>query len=289
MAKKEKEKFFNFFILNVKLKNRHTNKHLNEDDYIRLFKDLFKAKIHKASSNQKHCIIQNLFPQKDGGYIKYFQGVLAQFTFHENEKWFNLEQLDVDENFSIPDNYFPDAKRTHFLFIPKTHRFVYISNSEFSANPYTIKRYLNSALDEVIKNNELVDVDVESDASTLDKILKAPVIRKLTIEVNYSNPDNTSDIQKFFDEDIKDANVGRAKIEATRKDGSSIDLKSSKILYGAAQSSLSNGETLAKIEDNDGRVIDLNTQKFPLKEKVFGLPARMSELIYEKIANLFKR
>lgn len=288
MPRKEKEKYFNFYILNVKLKNRNTNKHLKESDYIRLFKDLAQAKIHKASSSQKHCIIQSMFTDKDGNNVKFISGVLAQFTYHENINWYDLNKLEVNEDFVIPDGLFPDAKRTQYLFIPKAHRFIYISNSEFPTNPYTIKKYLNSALDEVVKKNEIVDVDVESDKSTLKKILEAPVIRKLIIEVNYSNPDNIPELQKFFDDDIRDANVGKAKIEATRKEGSSIDLVNSKFLYGAAQSSLSNGETLAKIEDINGKVEEVNTQRFPLKEKVFGLSARMNDLIFEKIIKLFR-
>lgn len=288
MQKKEKEKYFNFYILNVKLKNRNTNKHLSEEDYVRLLKNLFKSKIHKASSSQKHCIIQSLFVDKDNDTVNYLSGVLAQFTFHENINWYDLNTLEVDENFKIPNGLFPDAKRTQYIFIPKAHRFVYISNSEFPTNPYTIKRYLNSALDEVAKDNEIVDVDVESDKSTLERIIKSPIIRKLIIEVNYSNPDNTADLQRFFDEDMRDANVGKTKIESTRKEGSSIDLKNSKILYGAAQSSLSNGETFAKIEDINGNVEDLNTQNFPLREKVFGLSARMNQLVFEKIIGLFK-
>ena len=288
MQKKEKEKYFNFYILNVKLKNRNTNKHLSEEDYVRLLKNLFKSKIHKASSSQKHCIIQSLFVDKDNDTVNYLSGVLAQFTFHENINWYDLNTLEVDENFKIPNGLFPDAKRTQYIFIPKAHRFVYISNSEFPTNPYTIKRYLNSALDEVAKDNEIVDVDVESDKSTLERIIKSPIIRKLIIEVNYSNPDNTADLQRFFDEDMRDANVGKTKIESTGKEGSSIDLKNSKILYGAAQSSLSNGETFAKIEDINGNVEDLNTQNFPLREKVFGLSARMNQLVFEKIIGLFK-
>lgn len=269
MARKEKEKYFDFYILNVKLKNRNTNKHLKEEDYIRVFKNLFKAKIHKASSNQKHCIIQNMFEDKDGNNIKYLSGVLAQFTFHENIDWFNLKTLEVADDFYIPDGFFPDAKRTQYIFIPQVHRFIYLSNSGFPTNPYTIKKYLNSALDEVVKNNELVDVDVESDKATLDKILEAHVIRKLIIEVNYSNPDNTSDIQKFFDEDLNDGNVGRAKIEVTRKEGGTIDLKNSKILLGAAKSSLSNGETFAKVENINGKFEDLSSAKRTFANSLF--------------------
>ncbi|MDO5665453.1 MAG: DUF4747 family protein [Bacteroidia bacterium] len=138
---KQKEKLQYFYVINVKLKSKKTNQDLKPSDYTRLFNAVYIKRIHESSSNTKHCILKNLFTEKDeNGKIQFLNGILAQFTYIENEKWFDIEALDIDEEFKIPNGLFPDTKMTEYIFIPNIHRFAYKTNSNFYASPYTIKK-----------------------------------------------------------------------------------------------------------------------------------------------------
>lgn len=269
MATPEKSRYFNFYILNVKLRKYRSKKDLSENDYIRVFRRIYKEKVHEESSPNKHCIFKFMFGEKEKGNVHYLSGSLAQFTFFKNERWFNLNSLDLDEEFKVPDGLFPDAKVTEFVFIPKAHRFCYMVNSQFNAPPYAIKKFLEIAIERVSHKDEFVQVDVESDRASLDAILSAREIRKLHIDINYSNTDIGDDLQKFVEDDIKASNTSRLKIEATQKPNVSIDIGQSKILSGAIESSVSNGETEATILDENDRVQKIKTSDFPRKEAVY--------------------
>ena len=61
MRKEVREKHQYFYLLNIKLRDKRSNKDLSEHDYIRLFKDVYIQKIHAESSASKHCIFRTLF------------------------------------------------------------------------------------------------------------------------------------------------------------------------------------------------------------------------------------
>lgn len=288
MAKPERSRRQYFRILNIKLRRKSDNKDQSSEDYIRLFKSVVRKKIHSESSPSKHCIFRFMFEEKDKKRIILLSGTFAQFTFIHNEKWFNLDSLDLDEEFKIPKGLFPDAKITDFVFVPSAHRFCYKINSQFNASPYSIKKFLETALNEAAQSNEYVQVDVESEKATLKKILAAKEIRKLLIDINYSNVDVGDDLQKFVEDDIKASNTSRLKIEATHKPANSIDINSSKILQGAIESSISNGETEATIIDQNDKLQKIKTTNYPRKEGVFGTPSMFKDLVYDKIMRIFR-
>lgn len=289
MPRPEKAKHQSFYILNVKLRNSTTKKDLSEDDYLRIFRQVYNKKIHAESSPNKHCIFRFMFEENENEKIKYISGTFAQFTYIKNERWFNLNSLDIDEEFKTPDGLFPDAKITEFVFIPSAHRFCYKTNSEFAVKPYPIKRFLELALDQVTQENEYVQVDVESDSATLEKILSAREIKKLLIDITYSNTDIGDDLKKFVEDDIRASNTSRLKIEATQKPKTSIDIKQSKILTGAIESSISNGDTEATVINEHNKTETIKTTDFPRKESVFGVSAMFNENVYQKIMSIFRR
>lgn len=289
MAKTEKRRNHRFYILNVKLRKQNSIKDLSSEDYVRLFKNVVGKKLHAESSPGKHCIFRFMFEEKQNDEIIYLYGTFAQFTYIENERWFNIDSLDIDQEFKVPDGLFPDAVITDFVFVPKAHRFCFRVASDIHLSPYPIKRFLEHALDKASRADELVQVDVESTRASIETILAAPEIRKLIIDVNYSNSDDTKDIQKFFENDIKRSNSKRIKIEVTQKPNESIDVGSSDILTGALETSVSNGEAIATIIDQDNKVQTIKTSDFPRKESIFGTLNQFPQSAYDKIRSLFKR
>lgn len=288
MATPEKARHHSFHILNVKLRKKNNTKEVSPNDYIKLFRRVVKDRIHTESSPGKHCIFRFLFDTKENGIVQYLSGTFAQFTFIQNEKWFNLNSLDLDNEFKVPDGLFPDAKITEFVFIPEAHRFCYRVSSEFKVPPYSIKKFLEHALDKASEANQFIQVDVESDRASLDKIFNAREIRKLLIDINYSNTDIGDDLKQFVEDDIKASNTSRLKIEATQKPAVSIDIEKSKILSGAIESSVSNGETEATVLDENDRVQKIKTSDFPRKESIYGVKSRFNDLVFEKIMKIFR-
>lgn len=286
---KQKERNHRFYIFNVLLRRTSDNKDLSPEDYVKIFKRVFDRKIHSESSPSKHCIFRFLFQEKEKGKTIFLSGTLAQFTFIHNDRWFNLNSLDLDEEFKVPDGLFPDAKITDYVFVPDAHRFCYRFHPEFHVSPASIRKFLEFALNEACETNQYVEVIMETDKSSLDQIYRAPELRKLIIDITYSNHDIGEDVKKFVDDDIRASNTRRLKIEATQKKDESIALNESTILRGAIESSLSNGETEAIIKDEQGKVQHIKTSKFPRQESVYGFLSRFNRLAYEKIMQIYRR
>jgi hypothetical protein len=229
-----------------------------------------------------------MFEEDESDKVKYISGTFAQFTYIKNERWFNLQSLDIDDEFRTPEGLFPDAKITNFVFVPSAHRFCYKVSSEFAVKPYPIKKFLESALNQVTEVNQFVQVDVESDTATLERILSAREIKKLLIDITYSNTDISDDLKQFVEDDIRASNTSRFKIEATQKPHISIDVSQSKILTGAIESSVSNGETIATVINENDKTETIKTTDFPRKESVFGVSAMFNENVYKKIMGIFR-
>jgi len=289
MATPEKTRYHYFYIINVKLRKKNSTKDLSPKAYIKLFRDLYNRKIHAESSPSKHCIIRFMFDNKDNNNnIEYLSGTMAQFTFIQNERWFNLQSLDLDNEFRVPDGLFPDAVITEYVFVPAAHRFCYRISSDIKITPYSVRKFLDSALNQVCQDDEIVHVDVESDKSSIEAILSAKELRKLTIEINYSNFDTGDDYMKFVEEDLKDSNGNRFKFEASQKPGVSLNVKKSKILTGALEASVSNGDAEATILDENDRVQKIKTSNFPRRESIHGTLSRFNDLVTEKIIGIFR-
>ena len=289
MAKTEKAKFRNFYVINVKLRNNNNTNDATPDQYANLFKRLFDKKVHKESSNGKHCIIKSLVIEKENDKLIYYSGTLAKFTYVTNKNWLNLNSLDLDEAFQLPEGLFPDAVFTDYVFIPEAHRFIFRTASDISISPYPVKKFLEFALDEVCKQNEYVQVDVEKDKASINEIINAIEIKKLTIDINYSNFDNTDDFQKFFEDDIKNGNVSRIILNVSQKPNNSIDINKSQIIKSSLLTSISNGETEARIVNKYGQAETIKTSDYPLRESVESTITRFNQAAYEKIMSIFRK
>lgn len=289
MQKPEQPRDRQFHILNVKLRRISDNKDLESEDYIRVFKKILSKRVHAESSNGKHCIFRFMFEEKnEKDKLIFLKGTFARFTYIENERWFNLTTLDIDDEFKLPDGLFPDAVITEFVFIPDAHRFCYLVSSGMSMAPLTIKKFLEKAIDQVCEKNEFVQVDIETDRSSIEKILSANQIKKLYIDINFSNGDFAKHAKKFVDDDIRASNPSRLELKVTQKPNTGIEVKKSQIIAGALENTISNGSAEATIIDDNHKTVKIKTSDFPRKERVFGIASRFPDQVYEKIMNIFR-
>jgi hypothetical protein len=289
MAKPEKTKEHKFYAINVKLRKRNSKQDLKPEDYVRVFQKVFNEKIHKQSSSSKHCIFRFMQAEKGANKeVLYLTGILVQFTFIENEKWFNLKNMDLDEAFKVPDDLFPDPVQTEFIFVPAAHRFCFKFGAGANLSPNPIKLFLERALNEACKSDEFVQVDLETDHSTIRKIMNAKELKKLKISINYSNLDIGSDIKKFVEDENRKTNLKKIEIVATPKTGESIDLNDSIILSGALQGVPSNGEAEATIINENNKREKIKTSNYPVVLRVKGTISRLFDLTYTRIMSNYR-
>jgi|GEM_PF-3385259 len=289
MSVADRPKTWYFHIINVKVHHKHTNREVGAKRYEELFTKIYKQKYHAQSSPGKHCIIRSHFPEKEGQRIIYWEGVLAQFTFISNEKWLNIQSLDIDEEFTVPEGLFPDAVFSEYTYIPSVHRFAFRTSSKIHMSPQPVAKFLESAFSAVCNEvTEYVVVDVEKDRGTIERILQADYLKKLTLKISYSNFDNASDFQRQIEADMKSSNTSQLEIIATQKPDAPIEINNSIILRGALDTSASNGVAEAKVLNAKGETETINTASTPLREKVFGGFYKFHYMVYQKIISLFR-
>ena len=255
-----------FFTINIKLRKNANNRDATPTEYIDLLKKVHRQKIHKPSSNGKHCIIRYLLDSKDeDGNIDFLTGKIAQFSYFENKSWFDIAKLDLDNDFTIPDGLFPDAVEADFIFDPLSHKFCFLTKSNVAISPYPLRNFWEEALNEVKGEKEFIHVDVVTGTDFLDKLSKSRQIRRLEIDINYSNSGIGSLSKEIIDEDLKKSNAKNATLLVVAKTNESIDIESSDILKGALELSQEDGEATAKIVDEGGNLIEISTRRFVKK------------------------
>ena len=253
-----------YFIINVKIRRLNSTDDLSANEYVRIFREFYLSGITGRSARQKECVLITQ-GQQTINEEPVFVGQFAQVTNVNNRKWFDRNSRALDTSFRIPERYAANAAITEYVFIPSIHRFAYRVTAANLIPAYSTKLFLQLALSRHLSTGYVVDVDVESDDATIDRILEAPELLRLEIHINYSNNDFTDDLQKFVEEDMKASNTGQLTIKAVQKPGNSIDVNGSKILSGALEASVSNGDASATIKDGDGKKQVIKTVDNPKK------------------------
>ncbi|MFF5379476.1 DUF4747 family protein [Pedobacter suwonensis] len=256
-----------FFTINIKLRKHNNKRDATAEEYASLIKKVHKKKIHKPSSPGKHCIIQYLREVKDNkGKIDYLYGRLTQFTYFENKNWFDLSTLDFDKQFQLRDGLFPDAADADFIFDPYTHKFAYIKKSNISISPYPVRTFWEEALNAAKDDNEFIHVDVVTGDDFQKLLVEARQIRRLEIDLNYSNSGIGSITKELLDESLKNANPKSASFVIVAKPNESLQIKNSEILQGALELAREDGDANAKVIDNNGNLVDISTRNYPRKD-----------------------
>jgi hypothetical protein len=276
-----------FFTINIKLRKSNNNRDATRQEYIELINKVYTRKVHKPSSNGKHCIIRYLLEKKENGNILYLYGKIAQFTFFENKSWFDIDTLDVDLQFKLRDGLFPDAVETDFVFDPDKHKFSFITKSSVSISPYPLRLFWEEALNSVKNEDEFIHVDVVTSQDFTEKLSTARVIRRLEIDLNYSNSGIGSLTKEIIDIDLKKTNAKNATIVMVAKKNESLNIEESKIIKGALELSEEDGEAKAKIVDESGNLVEISTRQFPKKNFFNSNEIHFFDNFFEKIRGLW--
>jgi hypothetical protein len=178
----------------------------------------------------------------------------------------------VDNSFYVPENYKANVHQTRYFFFPTIHRFAYVLTAKNVISPYNAREFLRGSfqhfLDKDYSHQYIVQIDVETKAEAVQKILKARKIFNLSLNINYSNPGFSKAITKFVEDDLKPTNLEEISINVKSKKGGDIDISKSKILKGSLSLTESNGTAVAQIENEHGKRQTVNTVQHPDKIEV---------------------
>ncbi|MBO2009153.1 DUF4747 family protein [Hymenobacter negativus] len=293
MSKQDASVKTTFNLLNVKLRMPEA-KEASQDDYVGLITQLASRRIRATVTQNIGVIMKRCIIERIGDNIMLY-GIITRYTPLTSGKLLNLEEPDQSEEDQegLPINRVPNPKDVAFFFSPSNHRLAISKRG----GPLSIKQahdYFVKAFKQILKTGQLVDVDIEQDGDTFREILDAPRIKRVRIEVSYTNNDMSKENAADLDQKMKSGNVGRFVIEAI-SDGATEGLDVAKIpfLQGAFELAQSNGKVSATVIDaksptKRGRTVE--TEEHPREESVVSeKPGDVVRDMYAKLKNLFPR
>ena len=291
--KKEKEEFKveKFYILNLKIRNVESPDDIDAGTYASLFREFYLSETRSKSSKVKEGMLITLAEQPMTNVPSFYYGQFVEFTNLDNTRWFDILKKEIDNSFSVPDNYKANVHQTQYYFFPTIHRFAYSVTSKNSINPYNAREFLKNSFQEFLDKKHpteyLVQIDVETKSEAVQKILNAKVIYSLNIKINYSNAGFGKQSIEFVENDIKPTNLGEIDINVKSKKGGNIDISKSKILKGSLGLTQSNGTATAVIENNQGKRETIKTKDHPNKVIVNVSKANPSKSIFNYFLKMF--
>lgn len=140
--------------------------------------------------------------------------------------WYNIhrgEPADTSdlERINIPEELKPHFQFLPFIFFSKQHRMVVTTKDK--ADRLSIrqaKKILEKAINSEPKtpSSELAEITIEPERETLEKILSAPRIRKLKIEITPPNADDFQEIENLIFQGMNEERVGKKTVEYKEAD-----------------------------------------------------------------------
>ena len=266
---KNRERNYHLFLLNVKLRPSGT-----EEQYLNLFKSLFELKQPIRLRGEDCVVFKNQIESEcrisTDRKTKVLFGKIVRYTRIDGKDWFDLNTMDKAENVEIPRNVFPNLKETDYFFFPEAHRMAFVKENGFS--PKSIKLFLDALLKQAKPGEDQFEVNVETDSVEVSRILKASEIRKLIVNLSYSNADEHDAAAQVLDDLYRGSKADKFKGELS----GAID-PNSDLVKAYLELSGSNGYAEASIkEQGDKRFKTIRTTDYP---QVVGIKSDDTSLI----------
>jgi hypothetical protein len=277
-----KKRSFNISMFNIKISPK-TNAEDFTQEYIDLIKKLHSENIAIKTRGEKYMELRTLTSSENDAVL---YGKLTYYTILDGRDWYN-KRLKTIENVEIDNDLYPNAKEIEYYFIPKAHRFCFINKTNGIAMSQ-IEIFLTQALPKLVAENKSVIVTQELTEDVIDRIISAPKLHRLQIELSYSNNDLSDDFEELLDNDLRDGQVKELNLLARSFKSETIDLEKSKFLNAALRLSQSNGYAEATIENIDGKNENVATIEYPRKELVHSTEGQEHIDVLAKVLRLFR-
>jgi len=270
------------FAFNVKLRS---NERSGEEAYIALFEKMFSEKIIGTPKRGNSMILRTQFKTTiSGNTILY--GKLARFTKLDSDEWINLSNLEKSQ-YELPENMFPNLKETDYFFIPQAHRFC-IRKVANLVSVYQVEEFLQDSLRKCRTSTEQVDVFVEQSSETIEKILNAVSVRRIELEISYTNNDIGDEASEYVDDIIKEMRANKVKMIVSPDQENNLSLDN-QFLRGAVELAKSNGIVKASIINNNNQHEKVITKDHPEEFSIHADNAdKLNEAVFQKKMGIFR-
>lgn len=270
------------FAFNVKLRS---NERSGSEAYIALFEKMFSEKIIGTPKRGNSMILRTQFKTViDGNTIIY--GKLARFTKLDSDEWINLDSLEKSQ-YELPANLFPNLKETDYVFVPQAHRFC-IRKISNGMSVYQVEEFLKDSLAKCRTSTEQVEVHVEQSISSIEKILNAQAVRRIDLEISYTDNDIGDEASSYVDEILKEMNANKMKMTVSPDQTNTLSIEN-KFLRGAVELAKSNGTVIASIINNESKNERVITKEHPEEIPIHAdNEEKFNSAVFQKIMSIFR-
>lgn len=285
MAKEQKPITVRLWVLNIKLRS---NNRKGTDAYEELIKELYKLRLSPKVRGGSSVILRTQFKESVDNKGDVYYGKISKFTRLDGKEWFDSLKMEVVTH-EIPPGLFPNLKETEYFFIPKAHRFCILDKSN-TISLTNAEDYLRKVLPDVIESDEEIEVTVEQDINSFEEILSASQIKKLVINISYSNNDTNDELTDLVDRELRALQVGNLNATITPDQNGQLSIDDSPFIKGALGVAESDGTVEATIVDPEGVQKKVNTRNYPRKifVEVKGGEDAVNQSVFSKIMGLFR-
>lgn len=275
MARKKR---YSYYSLNIKRNG------IEEKERTKKYKELLNKLHEKKTSinvwSDKYVYLRRLFDQGDFMY-----GVFSVFTNIEGD-WLDFETGDIAK-VKLPDNVFPNWKDCEFYFFPSEHKMAIHYGGSISLN--LIVKFLRGAF-EFHFPNELITVDIIQSAGIYEKIVEAKEVRRLEINITYTNDDLMKEFGEYIDDELKKSKIHELNLIAKPDKDRNIDINN-RLIGGSLELAQANGHAKATIINSEGKRELIKTYKHPSVETAESEndhPNDIGRSIWDKFIHLFR-
>lgn len=188
-------------------------------------------------------------------------------------QWFNTLEQKAAEDTELAEIHIPDHLKPHFqifpfAFFPAKHRLFFITKDQHdNFSPGQAQKLLSVIFDDYRFVREFggIEIIVEPDADTLQRIFSMPRLKSLHIEVIPPNPDDLEEAERKLFEKMHRLGADKQTVALTSK--KSTGLTPDRELKTLAEIAQSNGKVDGRGENESGQTVKVSTADHPMLVK----------------------
>lgn len=263
-------------IFNVKVLPKETAVYQN------LIREIFNKEWAFNTRADKYMEIHSLKESHDKSVIG---GELIYYTLLDGKDWYNKETRQI-ENIDVDPNLNPNAKVGEFFFVPEAHRFCFVLKSS-GITTSQVRIFLEKAVKRLFEDKEVV-VEEETSQDFIEIIKNAKSIKRIHINITYTNDDLTADFEELWDNSLRKSNVGKTDINAVALKKQNIELEKNDVFLGALELSKSNG--YAEVTVKEGKhTKTYKTTEYPRTEVIRSSMKNRMIAVRDHILTIFRK
>lgn len=264
----KKFKFLNFVLFPTEMQK--------PAEYVKVLSRIHGDKIKVKTFSDRQTFITS-FDQIGN----YYHGVLSNAVFVDPEsKSINKETYEISGSKVNPDEGL-GLKQWEFWFYPKYHRLAFNSQNSQSQ----IFKFFDKAFLEVLGSEDDYAIYVEKDRQAIDRIMNSKCIKKLIVDISYSNNSNYEDWKALMDTDFHEGSVRKAHFEFWGTISKPLDVLKTKFMKASLGISKSNGSAKAVLQGDGGRTEYVDTKDHP-KVSPVSYTNNLEEMLEREISDI---